>query len=412
MSMSPERPAQPMAMVTGGTGKQRWEQVLDLVAGQPDSLGWWRAGAVGQGGDPQEGVGEHGQGGLAVPGPPAADLMGVQATKALAGLEALLDGPAPPGDSNQGGQRHRVGHEAAVEGQLAGLAVAADQQPALPSLTARCRVAVVQADERPVVVAVALGALTGRDALPSPRRDPPEEGVGAPGVTGGEHPMVTGHRQHLADTAALQLGPQPRVGAVDLIAGHQAAGTPASRARASILVARPAWWQSRPGRGCRPPGSGPGPGASLGAHTAPGRSWRARPHWHRPGRPRPGHSRCGQRCRCPDAAPDRLAALLEIAGLVDDQHRLGITQVLDQVPTEVVADPSWSHTARLSRCCIHLGWHLRRARQSSSSSYGAGRPPARTRTPWPAGVAPPGRTGPPPSQQLLQPGLPAARVNL
>src|SRR5215207_1550294 len=74
-------------------------------------------------------------------GPPAADLMGVQATKALAGLEALLDGPAPPGDSNQGGQRHRAWHEAAVEGQLAGLAVAADQQPALPSLTARCRVA-------------------------------------------------------------------------------------------------------------------------------------------------------------------------------------------------------------------------------------------------------------------------------
>ena len=55
-----------MAMVTGGTGKQRWEQVLDLVAGQPDSLGWWRAGAVGQGGDHQEGVGEHGQGGPAV----------------------------------------------------------------------------------------------------------------------------------------------------------------------------------------------------------------------------------------------------------------------------------------------------------------------------------------------------------
>src|SRR5215207_3152829 len=139
------------------------------------------------------------------------------------------------------------GHEAAVEGQLAGLGVAADQQPALPSLTARCRVAVVQADERPVVVAVALGALTGRDALPSPRRDPPEEGVGAPGVTGGEHPMVTGHRQHLADTAALQLGPQPRVGAVALIAGHpggrhagvQGAGQhPGGQAG---LVAKPTW---------------------------------------------------------------------------------------------------------------------------------------------------------------------------
>ena len=83
-----------MAMVTGGTGKQRCEQVLDLVTGQPDELGWWRAGAVGQGGDHKEGVGEHGQGGPAVPGAPAADLMGVQATQALGGLKALLNLPS------------------------------------------------------------------------------------------------------------------------------------------------------------------------------------------------------------------------------------------------------------------------------------------------------------------------------
>src|SRR4029453_13609479 len=63
MSTSPERPAQPMAMVTGGTGKQRCEQVLDLVTGQPDQLGWWRGGGGGQGGGPQEGGGAQGGGG-------------------------------------------------------------------------------------------------------------------------------------------------------------------------------------------------------------------------------------------------------------------------------------------------------------------------------------------------------------
>jgi len=107
--------------------------------------------------DHREGVGEHRQGDPAVPGSPAADLVLVQANQALVGLEALLDGPAPPGDSHQCGQRHRVGHEAAVEGQLAGSLVAADQQPVLGDL-----LAVIEAEERPVVVAVAVGAPVGR----------------------------------------------------------------------------------------------------------------------------------------------------------------------------------------------------------------------------------------------------------
>ena len=70
--------------------------------------------------------------------------MGVQADQALAGLEALLDGPAAAGDPDQGGQGDRTWRPAMVEGQLAGLEVTAHQQPALPSLTARWRVAVVR----------------------------------------------------------------------------------------------------------------------------------------------------------------------------------------------------------------------------------------------------------------------------
>jgi hypothetical protein len=46
ISASPERPAQPMAEVTSGTGEQCREQVLDLAAGQADQSGrWWVANA-------------------------------------------------------------------------------------------------------------------------------------------------------------------------------------------------------------------------------------------------------------------------------------------------------------------------------------------------------------------------------
>ena len=127
-----------MAEVTSRADSQCGEQVLDLVAGQPDQPGRrWVAGPFSAGGHHQEGVGEHGQGGPAVPRAPAADLVLVQTTKALAGLEALLHRPAPAGDLNQDGQRHRTGREAAVEGQLAGPLVAADHEPMLAGLAAR-----------------------------------------------------------------------------------------------------------------------------------------------------------------------------------------------------------------------------------------------------------------------------------
>src|SRR4030095_5571077 len=109
-----------------------------------------------------------------------------------------------------------TGHPAAVEGQLPGSLVAADQQPVLPGLAIRSR---VEADERPVVPAVALGALAGRHLLPCPRRDTPKQGISAAGSGAEGNGVVTGDRQHVTDAAGLQLGAQPRVGAVDLVAG-------------------------------------------------------------------------------------------------------------------------------------------------------------------------------------------------
>jgi hypothetical protein len=74
-------------------GGQADEQVADFVAGERDQLGrWWVADALEQGGHDQEGVGEHGQGHPPVPGAPAADLVLIQASKALAGRDGLLDG--------------------------------------------------------------------------------------------------------------------------------------------------------------------------------------------------------------------------------------------------------------------------------------------------------------------------------
>ena len=84
-----------MVAITGGPCEQAGEQVPDLVPGQGDQFGWCRlAGAFGKCCHDQEGMGEHGQGGPAVPGAPAADLMLVQTAQALAGLEALFNPPS------------------------------------------------------------------------------------------------------------------------------------------------------------------------------------------------------------------------------------------------------------------------------------------------------------------------------
>ena len=89
----PGGPSQAVPGVVGWLDDQRVEQRGDLVAGQRDLIGCWRtAGVLGGGGDGEEGQGEHSQGGPAVPGVPAADLVFIQPCQSLAGLEILLDG--------------------------------------------------------------------------------------------------------------------------------------------------------------------------------------------------------------------------------------------------------------------------------------------------------------------------------
>jgi site-specific DNA recombinase len=249
-----------------------------------------------------------------------------------------LDGPAPPSDPDKDGQRYRAGHKAAVEGQLPGLLVAADQQPALGGLASMTEAIVVEADERPVVEAVTLGALAARDLLPGPRRNPGGQLVGAVGVAAGDHAVVAGHHQHVADRAGFQLGPQPGIGAVDLVGGHpccrdagiQRAGQhPGGQLRLGgkpDLVGDAGCLQALGVTGPRPgqvqlPVDQPVPGiggvdevdGDLGVFDPAGGAGVLALH------------------------PNGGGAALEVAGLVDDQHCLGVAQVLDEVGADVIA---------------------------------------------------------------------------
>ena len=86
VAAAPGRPVQAAGGVACWLDGQGGEEAGDLVAGERD-LARWRAGcSLGCGGQGEEGGGEDGQGGPAVPGGPGADLVLVQAGQAFAGL--------------------------------------------------------------------------------------------------------------------------------------------------------------------------------------------------------------------------------------------------------------------------------------------------------------------------------------
>ena len=90
-------------MVCGGGQEQGVEESAKLVDGQRDQPGRGGCGvAFDGGGHGQEGVGEHGQGGPAVPGAPAPDLVLIESGQAFGGLEGFLDAPALTGHGAPG----------------------------------------------------------------------------------------------------------------------------------------------------------------------------------------------------------------------------------------------------------------------------------------------------------------------
>ena len=104
-----------------------------------------RAGAPffsGMCGDGEEGVGEHGQGDMSVPGVPGTNLVVVESDFVLGGSEALFDGPARSGDVDKLCESGVVWVVAVVERELAAVDGPADQV-----LVVR----VIGIDERPVI---------------------------------------------------------------------------------------------------------------------------------------------------------------------------------------------------------------------------------------------------------------------
>ena len=97
--------------------------VVGLVVrlGEPPFFGFVR-------GDGEEGVGEHGEGDMSVPGVPGADLVVVETDFVLAGSEAFLDGPACPGHVHEFTESCVIGVVAVVEGEFTVVDGPADQE--------------------------------------------------------------------------------------------------------------------------------------------------------------------------------------------------------------------------------------------------------------------------------------------
>src|SRR4051812_11067193 len=100
---------------------------------------------------------------MPVPAVPGADLVIRQADLLLGDLEALLDGPAPSGDTGESGQAGIGRAEDHVIGELVRLArMATDEQPVIPGRLLQAH----QAHPCPIVEPLALGAGPRRETLP------------------------------------------------------------------------------------------------------------------------------------------------------------------------------------------------------------------------------------------------------
>jgi site-specific DNA recombinase len=251
--------------------------------------------------------------------------------------KAHLHRPPAPGHPDQPHQGGVERGEAGVIGQLPGPAVAAHQQPALPSAGGWWG----QLGAGPVVQAASFGAVAGAGPHPAVGRHRHGQLGGAPlRRPSTDRQQLAGlDRQHVGHLAALQPAPECRVLAVDLIGGHPGGRHPGIQGPL----------QHDPGElglGLEPDlvgdAGGPTPRLILGPCLG---------QVQLPVDERPplgaGVSKKDAQLAVVDLAggarvlaldPDRGRALLEEPGLVHHQHRRRVAQVLDHIAAQVVPD--------------------------------------------------------------------------
>ena len=109
---APAGPGRPVADGVRGTRDQFGEQAADLVDSQRSQLTVvWAAGAFTRGDHGEDGVREHDQRGVPVPGVPAADLVLVQPGGVLAGLEGRFERQRVPATRTRMGSTTGVGEK-------------------------------------------------------------------------------------------------------------------------------------------------------------------------------------------------------------------------------------------------------------------------------------------------------------
>ena len=108
-------------------------------------------------GDGEEGVGEHGEGDMSVPGVPGADLVVVESDFVLSRSETFFDGPACPGHVDEFSEAGVVGVVAVVESEFTVIDGSADQI---------LMAGIIGVDECPVVDAVSFRSDAAGAALP------------------------------------------------------------------------------------------------------------------------------------------------------------------------------------------------------------------------------------------------------
>jgi len=238
-----------------------------------------------------------------------------------------------------------------------------------------------------------------------------DQGVGGAGGATEADRVVAGHRQHVADASALQLGPQLGVGAVDLVTGDPGRRDPGVQRTADHLGG-----QGRLGH--KPDLIGDAGGPAPLSIVGPGAGQVQLPVDHRVPRLAGVHQVDGD-LGVLDAArgagvlaldPNRGGALLEVAGLVHHQHRVILAQVLDHIVADVVADrvvvphrpgEQVLHSVRAGIAGLLGDRPAVLARQ-------VGQQPQHERPGPPSGLHPAKPTRDP-AQQLLQAGLPPRR---